>query len=683
VIDETVGEELVAMPETASVSGMLQGFAQAENEPFFFVFGYPADSFVLSRFQIVEGAGLNSREIQQARGKPVLIGSAAAEGLEKSIGDTIRITGSVFRIIGIYETGDAFEDSGTLMLLSDAQDLLGKQRQVSLYYIQLKDPDLGNRFIERVERKYPDLSLSGVDEYANEQLLADMLRIYVWVIGGLAIVIGGIGMMNAQLMAVMERTREIGVLRAVGWKSIRVLRLILAETISVSLLGGLIGTILGWLMIAMLSKITIILGISTENVSTDLLIQAFVVVGILGLFGGLYPAWRASRLEPVEALRYEGGSGGKIRRLPIGGMPAQSLWQRIGRTILTMAVIGITVGSIVALEGVIQGFAQQFEEGFIGDDVEIMLRQADIADTSLSAIDERIGAKIDALPQVQSTSGLIFTAVMMPEAGTFFILEGYSPNEFAIRRFRIIEGQPLSNNRQIILGAMMAESLNKSPGDTIELSGTRLRVVGIYESDMGWEEMGGVVTLRDAQNMVGRPRKVSMYAVNLHDPTTATDVVEKINNEFPEVHAALAGDFVEQMPDMQASDGLIGGISIMAIVIGGFGVLNTMLMAVFERTREIGVLRALGWRRFAILWMILRESFLLGLLGGLVGIAVAFGFNFLLNNAPTITGLLEIKWDLTIFARAIIVALVLGLVGGLYPAYRATRLQPIEALRYE
>jgi putative ABC transport system permease protein len=108
-----------------------------------------------------------------------------------------------------------------------------------------------------------------------------------------------------------------------------------------------------------------------------------------------------------------------------------------------------------------------------------------------------------------------------------------------------------------------------------------------------------------------------------------------------------------------------------------------MLMAVFERTREIGVMRALGWRRSAILWLILREAFLLGLLGGLAGIAIAFGFSYLLNNAPAITGLLELKWDLAIFARAILVALILGLVGGLYPAYRATRLQPIEALRYE
>jgi putative ABC transport system permease protein len=117
--------------------------------------------------------------------------------------------------------------------------------------------------------------------------------------------------------------------------------------------------------------------------------------------------------------------------------------------------------------------------------------------------------------------------------------------------------------------------------------------------------------------------------------------------------------------------------------VGGIGVMNTMLMAVLERTREIGVLRALGWRRNSILSLILREAWLLGMLGGVVGVGVAFGLNFLLSLAPLVQDSLSPVWSADVFLRAAAVAITLGLIGGLYPAFRATLLQPVEALRYE
>jgi putative ABC transport system permease protein len=106
-------------------------------------------------------------------------------------------------------------------------------------------------------------------------------------------------------------------------------------------------------------------------------------------------------------------------------------------------------------------------------------------------------------------------------------------------------------------------------------------------------------------------------------------------------------------------------------------------MAVMERTREIGVLRALGWDRWRILRMILTEAFTLGVIGGVVGIGMAFVFYFGFNSIPIYSGILTARWEITTFVRAISIAIFLGLLGGLYPAYRATRLQPVEALRYE
>jgi ABC-type lipoprotein release transport system permease subunit len=683
-VDEELGEQLLAAPEVKEVSPMLQGFTVAESEPFFFIFGYEVNSFIMERFNLIEGHGLDSREATTSHGKPILLGSAAAEILNKSVGDSLRITGSVYRIIGIYQTGDAFEDAGAVLSLKDAQELLGKPRQVSLYYIRLKELGLTNRFLTRVERLWPDLSISSTEEYADKQSMSDMLNATVWSIGGLAIVIGGIGMLNAQLMSIMERTREIGVLRAVGWSSRRILWMILMESVIVCLLGGFIGLAGGYSLIVWISRFTVIVGINPGNITGALIAQALMVVFILGLVGGLYPAWRASKLQPVEALRYEGGSSGsRIHRLPIGGMAVQSLWQRSTRTLLTLGVIGVTVGAIMAIEGVMKGMTSQMTNMFLDSDAEIMLRQADIADTSLSAIDDRDAAKIAAMPEVESVSGVVFTGIMMPEAGGFFILFGYEPKNFAIQRYRIVEGEPLVSNHQIILGRTMAEALNKKPGNTIELSGYRYRIVGIFETGIGWEELGGVITLRDGQTFTGRPRKSTMYALKLKDPRSAVDVVDKINRNFPSIHAAITSDFTNQLPDMKNSESMISSISYLAIIIGGVAVLNTMMMSVFERTREIGVLRALGWQRRRILGLIMREAAILGFLGGAVGIGLAVGFVVMLRFIPTMGMMFEPVWELPIILRAITAAFLLGIIGGLYPAFRATRLQPIEALRYE
>jgi putative ABC transport system permease protein len=459
------------------------------------------------------------------------------------------------------------------------------------------------------------------------------------------------------------------------------MRMILQESLLVCIAGGLLGIGIAYLILSGFSGTVGFFGATTTNITPDLLVQAFAVVLIMGLVAGIYPAYRASRLQPVEALRYEGGSAGGYHRLPLGGMALNSLWQRSARTLLTLGAIGITVGGIMALDAVVAGVGQMMAG--LSADAEIMVRQADVADTELSAIDERIGDKLATMPGVAFASGMGFSGTVIPDSGTIFILFGYAPNDYAIRQFKMIAGEKLTGNRQIMLGEMMADALNRSVGDTVEVSGSRYKVVGIYKGESGWQEMGGVISLRDAQVAMGRPRKVSMYLVKVRDPSQAQAVVDRINTELPDVHAALSGEFFEQMPDKRTIDALIVAISFLTIIVGGVSVMNAMLMAVFERTREIGVLRALGWRRRLILGLILQEALWLGVLGAILGAIIALGLGFLMTKAPMLGEALLPVWEWDVFARAFAISLILGVLGGLYPAYRATRLQPVEALRYE
>ena len=681
-VDESMGIELEAMSEVLRVSGMLQGIMQADEIPLFFVFGYPEDSFILGRFNIVSGVSLHTREAWSVHGRPVLLGMQAAEAMNKEVGDSVRIQESVFRIVGIYETGATLEDNGAVLPLPIAQELLGRQRQVSIFHIQLKDPNLAERVISRTERRWPNLTVSSSEDFSDKQFMTQYLQAFVWAIAGLAVIIGGVGMMNSQLMSVVERTREIGVLRSVGWSKRRVMVMILSEALMVGILGGMLGLFIAWLLLTGFEDFAGFFGASKTSLTPSLIQQAFLVVVILSFVGGTYPAWRASRLPPVEALRYEGGTSGEAaRRLPFGGMALQSLWQRITRTFLTLGAIAIAVGGIIALEATVNGMLDTFSQ--MGGDAEIIVRQAGVADTEYSAVDERIGDIIAAFPEVAFVSGMSFSGTILPDTGTIFMIIGYAPNEYNIQQVNLIEGERIKGNHQVMLGRMMSDALNLGVGDTIELSGSRYRIVGVYESSVSWEEMGGIFSQRDVQAFMGRPRKVGLYMVKVKDPSSAAAFVQDLNRKIPEIHAALSGEFVSQMPDIQNVNAMLGSISFLAILVGGVGVLNTMLMAVLERTREIGVLRALGWQRRRILWLIITEALLLGVLGGLIGIVIAYLLVQALNLVPVYSGILQARWDLPIFIRAISVALLLGLVGGLYPAFRATRLQPVEALRYE
>jgi ABC-type antimicrobial peptide transport system permease subunit len=681
-VEESVADLLEAWPEVVEVDGMLMGNVQTEGSVFFYIFGYDPEGFAIEHFRVIEGQTLG--ESRRVRGKPLLLGKAAADSLNKEVGDTLRITGGAFRIVGIYETGDAFEEAGAVIPLQEAQSLLLQPRRVSLYYVRLRDPSGEARLRLRVERNFPDLALSSTSEFADRQDLIKYLAGVAWAIAALAVIIGGLVMTNTLLMSVFERTREIGLLRAVGWRRGQVLRLILGESLVFALLGGLLGTGLGVAGVSLLRNSGTAFGAYGGHFTPQLFLQAYATVVVLGLVGGLYPAWWASRLLPLEALRYEGGAAdrGADGRIAWAGVTVRNLLRRRTRTLLTSLAIGVGIAAIVALGGIAQGFMSTFTEMVVGSQADLMALEADASDMGYSTIDERVGARLAALPDVEAVTGVGFAFATTEETPIFFMM-GYNPREFGIQHFKIVEGRPLSTNRQMLIGRQVAEAMGLEVGDTFRVLDSNFRIVGIYETGQAFEESGSVVTLRDAQRLAGRPHQVTMYGIRVRDPDRAEEVRDYLNAHFPEIEVSLSSEFAESIPDMERMGMMTGQIAFMAVFLGAVGMLNTMLMSVLERTREIGVLRALGWRRRQVVGMILKESLVLGLVGGVCGILLGMGLVWALQWIPFVGGMLEPDYGVALLVRALIIALVAGTIGGLYPAWRATRMRPVEALQYE
>jgi ABC-type antimicrobial peptide transport system permease subunit len=677
-VDEMVGERIAQLADVRNVSGVIFNMVQLEKIPYFIIGGYDPDEVAIQHFKIVDGQPLS-------RDKEIILGRQAADNLKKSVGDTIRLYETPFRIVGIYETGQSFEDGGGVISLSDAQAIFKKPRQVTFFEVQLRDLTRLDAVKTRIEQLFNDLSVSEASDVADEQVTVQSMRAMAWGIGLIAVLIGGLGMMNTMVMSVFEQTREIGVLRAVGWRKGHVLRLIMNQSLVLSALGGLLGIGIGLGLVWLINRTPAISSYAPGVVKPQLLIQGMVVALVLGTVGGLYPAWRAAGLSPIEALRYDSGAGdgNEPSWARMFGMTFRNLLRRRARSLLTMGGIAIGVGLIVALGAITEGVMQDFTAMAAQGGAELVAMQANVADMGYSAIEERIGYAIEAMPEVEDVSGVVW-GFSSGQGALFLMVFGMDPNGYAIQHFHVIEGERIRGRGEIMLGKAAADTLEKQVGDVLKLPGGIYRVTGIYETGVGYEEGGGVMALPDAQAAFEKPRQVSMLQIKVHDPTQVESVRARIENRFgDDVSVSTTAKFVEDSSDIQNTKAMLGAIFALAILVGGVVVTNTMVMAVMERTREIGTLRAVGWRQARVLWMILSESLLLGLIAAGLGILVGIGLNAALGSIPGFGDFISAAYTPQIFLQAIVVSLFLGATGGLYPAWHASRLRPVEALRYE
>ncbi len=688
-VDDNVLPTVQNTPGVKQVAGVLWGIYATESVPYFFVIGLDPKEFAARHYRVVEGNPITGA-------RQMLIGRSAANSLKKKIGENFKILEVSYRIVGIYETGQAVEEMGAVVTLKEAQEVFKKPRQVTYYQIKVTRPEMTDSVIKELERRLPKLAASRSASYMDDQQTTMMLRAMSWVIGMLALLAGGLVMMNTMLMSVFERTHEIGVLRAVGWKSTRVLRMIVGEAIVLSIVGGVLGYGIGAALVLWLNQIPAILGMLESTLSFNLFVEAMIIALVLGSVGGAYPAWRAARLQPVEAMRYEGGSvKTKVKTqnakaqvasrqslaASLFGLAFRNIFRQRTRTILTALAIGVGVGLVVALGGMADGFAAQLSDMGVKSG-ELTVTEAKSSDMGLAAIDDKVGRWIAVLPGVEHVSGLLLSVAQVPGTPYFLVL-GIDPSSYAIRHFAITEGAAIRRPKEVMLGKMTAKNYKKKVGDTLQVSGVAYKVVGIYETGTGYEDGASVIALSEAQALVKRPNQVSFYFVKLKDPSQADVVRQQVEARWKQVSISKSTEYAEKINDIQSFRAMAAALSFLSVVIGGVGIMNAMLMSVYERTREIGTLRALGWRRRRVIGMIVRESIALSIVSGLAGIGIGVGLGELVALEPTMGAYLQGEYSLRLFAQAMLVALVLGGIGAVYPAWRAANLAPAEALRYE
>ncbi|MGQ9571574.1 MAG: ABC transporter permease [Dehalococcoidia bacterium] len=360
------------------------------------------------------------------------------------------------------------------------------------------------------------------------------------------------------------------------------------------------------------------------------------------------------------------------------------LRQRI-RTLLTALGISLGITTVVALGIVTNSLKATAEDILRAGGADFAIGQSGSADLSFSTLTQKHLQQVAAYPEVDHAIGVLM-AFSKLGSNPYFVQLGIEPTDLEHFDVPLIEGRHLAPGAttEILLGQEAASQLGKKLGDTVELKNRTFTVVGIYRTGNVWQDGGGMLPLATVQEYERKEGLVTLIYVKAKPGTDLDQLTARIKDEHPELATLRTlSDYGDVDQGMQIMDAANLAISFLAVFIGGIGVMNTMVMSVMERTREFGILRAIGWHRRRVLQMVLGESVFLCLIGALMGSILAVIFTRLILLFPVVRSFLEPQYTLDVFVRGLVVGVAVAFLGALYPAIRAVRLAPIQAIRYE
>jgi len=351
------------------------------------------------------------------------------------------------------------------------------------------------------------------------------------------------------------------------------------------------------------------------------------------------------------------------------------------RSALTVLGIGIGITTVVALGVITAGAKETASEYLRVGGADFIVAQKGSADLSLSSLSEDDVGRLEGHTGVARVSGVLLHYTRVGN-NPFFGVFGVDPATIADRP--LVAGRRIRGPGETVVGYRAVEKQGLSVGGTLALGAERFRVVGIFRTGNTAEDAGAYLPLATVQRLSGKPGVVTVIYVTVEQGVDPAAVAASIERRYKQLAAvATLADYSEIDQGMQAMDAGNLAISLLAVGIGAIGVMNTMVMSVFERTRELGILRAVGWRGRRVLRMILLESLVLCLAAAVLGLGLGWLAVQGVMLVPAISSFLEPHLSIAIVLRALGVAVAVALTGALYPALRAVRLSPMEALRHE
>jgi putative ABC transport system permease protein len=711
-------------------------------------------------------------------GKEITLDGGSAESAGLEVGDKVTLGTprgpERLDLVGILRIpGGSFGGFGFGMApLPYAQKAFEDPGRISGIAVEAADGIPVPELRERLDRGLGEGLQAERSETRTQEMTSQLqgFRISLLFFAGTALFVGAFLVFNALSMTILERTRELGMLRALGSTRTMIARSVIAEALILGLLGSTLGVLFGYGMAKCLVYLfgRAFLFQITELVLSPFALVSAIVVGVaVTAVAALYPALRASRVSPVEAMRARSGGTGKgrsrilavlaplfgllllgvgapwiyylaknlsanlnglvyasgiagvigaflgvslviptlVRPLaallsPVlrllfgveGRMAAANATRNRGRTALTASALMVGISLVVAfsaLGGSVLGSIRSYLDGSLGSDYVVQPTSQNSDVTFSSDLPEKVGR----VPGVESTTSLDST--FLRKGNEVSIVFGVDQNYPDIFRVDYTAGGPNAFSKLEHGGALVAKQLAETRrlavGDRVELPTPKgpkeYPVEGIVENDI----VGGGAGIYLSREMLARDfneQKGEFLAIKAEPGTNRgalTRNIEEILRRYPqftlysnaEWKAQIEDDFNRQYVFFYA----IMGVS---VAVSAFGVVNTLSMSVFERTREIGILRAVGTTRLQVGRLVIDEGIVISLIGCLVGVAVGslLGYLFVLGSGA---GGFEINffYPKVPALAALLSGLFIGVFAGLLPASSAARKSIVEAVQYE
>ena len=392
-------------------------------------------------------------------------------------------------------------------------------------------------------------------------------------------------------------------------------------------------------------------------------------------------------------------------------IPLRNLTRRKLRTSLTVIGIAVGIWALVVMAAMATKLSALVEGGSTYFRNKVVV--TDATSTLFSQVLTLTPLPIDLVQQIEQVPGVAVAVprvllLMNPDdPSNAFQLPAYvvgytagADRGYETFPLAIAEGRATAagdeGQRVVFLGSDLAREFEKGPGDAFEIRGTEFEVVGVGEPRLMFFDSSAVIPFTEAQGMLAREvpavaaegmdtgRLTSMVMVYAEEGVDTGLLAQRIEENVPQVRAGTGVEYDDQFGSTLAIfNTIILSVALISVVVGGLSVINTMTMSVSERTREIGIKRAIGASRGRIMRELISEAAVIGLTGGLIGLAAGAAFVYGANQLGQASGTVLFLLTPWIAVLAVAFSVALGTLAGALPAWNASGFDPIEALRYE